>query len=296
MTIVVLGDVLVDLIARLPGPLRRGTDTPAPVALVGGGSAANTACWIRAAGTPARLVGTVGADVLGDWVTNDLASRGIELNLSVDPRGATGTCIVLVDPDGERTMIPSPGASSALAAAPDLLDGASALHLSGYALFADAAREVAIESRSRASAAGVPVSLDAASSGPLASFGARRFLETAAGLLLFANRDEAELLAGSPGLPAAELALRLCKSCAEAVVKDGAAGAAWSDGTEVAVVHAPRVTGSLDSTGAGDAFAAGVLSARSSGERIAEQLRRGAELAASALRETGGRPSRQARR
>ncbi len=296
MTIVVLGDVLVDVIARLPGPLRRGTDTPAPVALVGGGSAANTASWIRAAGSTVRLVGTVGADVLGNWVTAELVSRGIDLKLTVDPDRATGICIVLVDPDGERTMMPSPGAGSALTAAPDLLEGATGLHLSGYALFAEAAREVALGSRTRALAAGLPVSLDAASSGPLERFGLSRFLDAAAGVLLFANREEAELLAGSPGLPAAELARRLCDHCAEAVVKDGAAGAAWSDGTDDVTVPALPVAGSLDSTGAGDAFAAGMLAARSSAQGIAAQLRRGAELAASAMRETGGRPPRQARR
>jgi sugar/nucleoside kinase (ribokinase family) len=296
VTIVVLGDVLVDVIARLPGPLRRGTDTPAPVELVGGGSAANTASWIRAAGSSVRLVGTVGADVLGGWVTDELARRGIELSLRVDPDRPTGTCVVLVDPDGERTMIPSPGASSALAPAADRLDGASAVHLSGYALFAEEARGVALEWCSRARASGLPVSLDAASSGPLERFGPTRFLDAAAGILLFANREEAELLAGTPGLPAAELARRVCGPCAEVMVKDGAAGAAWSDGSDVVAVPAPPVPGPLDTTGAGDAFAAGVLTARSSGGAIAEQLRRGAELAALAVQQTGGRPPGQARR
>jgi sugar/nucleoside kinase (ribokinase family) len=155
---------------------------------------------------------------------------------------------------------------------------------------------VALESRSRALAAGVPVSLDAASSGPLERFGPARFLDAAAGAVLFANREEAELLVDFRGLPAAELARRLCGPCAEAVVKDGAAGASWSDGADVVVAPAAPVTGPLDTTGAGDAFAAGVLTARSSGQGIPEQLRRGAELAASAVRQTGGRPPRHARR
>jgi ribokinase len=290
VTIVVLGDVLVDVIARLPGSVRRATDTPAPVALVGGGSAANTAAWAKAGGGVVRLLGTVGADVLGHWVTDELAARGIDLRLRVDPDLPTGMCVVLVDPDGERTMVPSPGASSALVLPPDPLDGATALHVSGYALFADRARAATLEAVSEAVAGGLPVSVDAGSVAPLERFGPARFLAAARDALVFANREEAELLLGSRTPAVGELARRLAGRCAEVVVKDGASGAAWSDGTAVVGVSAVAVSGPIDSTGAGDAFAAGVLTSRAGGASIAEQLSRGAELAALALRQTGGRP------
>jgi sugar/nucleoside kinase (ribokinase family) len=290
MTVVVLGDVFVDVVARLPGPLRRGSDTPAPVRVVGGGSAANTAAWLTAAGAPARLVGTVGADLLGHWVSAELSRFGLDLRLRVDPDLPTGTCVVLVDPDGERTMVPSPGASSALVVPDDVLRDAEALHVSGYAIFAERSRDPALATMSAATAAGLPVSVDAASSGPLERFGADRFLGAAAGALLFANREEAELLIGSGPLPVEEAARRLARSCGEAVVKDGPAGAAWSDGVGVVTVPAVEVAGPVDSTGAGDAFAAGVLSTRAGGAPVPDQLRSGAALAALALGRTGGRP------
>jgi sugar/nucleoside kinase (ribokinase family) len=228
--------------------------------------------------------------VLGRWVTDELTAFGLDLQVRVDPELPTGICVVLVDPDGERTMVPSPGASSALSLTGSELAGATRLHLSGYAIFNERSRAVAQEARSRALAAGVPVSLDAGSAGPLARYGPPRFLEAAAGALVFANCEEAELLVGSQRLPSGDLARLLARRCGEAVVKDGAAGAAWSDGEDAVSVPAAPVRGPVDTTGAGDAFAAGVLTSRAAGRSVAEQLRRGADLAALALRQTGGRP------
>jgi ribokinase len=290
MTIVCLGDVFVDVLARLPGPLQRGSDTPAPVTWAGGGAAANTAAWIAAAGGPARLIGCVGADLAGDWLRAELVRYGLDLQLRVDPSLPTGTCLVLIDPDGERTMVPSAGASLSLRWRNELLGAATAVHVSGYALFGDDSREAAVQALAAARSAGVPVSLDAASAGPLARFGPHRLLDAADAALVFANRDEAALLIGSPDIAAATAARRLGSLCGEAVVKDGAAGAAWSDGTDVLSVPAVRIDGPVDSTGAGDAFAAGVLGARAGGASIADQLARGAEFAGRALACPGGRP------
>ena len=289
--VVCLGDVMMDVLARLPGPLAPGSDTPAPVGLYGGGSAANTAAWLVLAGLPTTFVGRVGDDALGRRALDDLAAAGINLAVSVDPVRPTGTCIVLVDVDGERTMVPSAGANVGLGEADlsaELFGPQSLLHVSGYALFTPGSRPAALDALARARAAGCPISLDSASAAPLAEVGAEQFLSwIGPGVLLFANRDEARVLTGSAD--AAVAARHLGRRCGEAIVKCGADAAVWSDGTDVVEVPvACRVA--VDSTGAGDAFAAGVLAARVAGCDVRASLRAGHALAARAISQVGARP------
>ncbi len=289
--VICLGDLMVDVLARLPGPLAVGSDTPAPVALYGGGSAANTAAWLVGAGQPTTFVGCVGADELGRQALAELGAAGVDLAVSIDPDRPTGTCIVLVDVDGERTMIPSAGANAGLGEhdLPGELFGPQTwLHVSGYALFTAGSRPAALEAFALARSTGVPISVDAASTAPLAAAGTDRFLAwIGTGVLVFANRDEALLLTGAADETAA--ARSLARRCGEAIVKCGADAAVWSDGADVIEVPAAEAV-PLDSTGAGDAFAAGVLAARVAGHDIAGSLRAGHALAARAIAQLGGRP------
>ena len=286
MRVVCVGDVMVDVLARLPGPLAVGSDTPAPVALLGGGSAANTAAWCVAAGVRATLVGRVGDDALGRAAVDELAASGVDLELSVDPELPTGTCIVLVDPSGERTMIPSAGAN-AVGGTVSALPAGAVLHLSGYALFHPVSRDSALAALHLARAAGHRVCVDAASVAPLRGYGPQRFLADVGPVTLFANRDEAGLLSdhGDPAAAARELGAR----CGAAFVKCGRDGAVWSDGSQLHRV--PAGAGPVrDSTGAGDAFAAGVLAAELGGAAAPDALRAGSALAARAIARPGGRP------
>ena len=140
---------------------------------------------------------------------------------------------------------------------------------------------------SAARAAGCSVSVDAASSAPLRDFGADRFLAAIAPALLFANCDEATVLTGSAD--PAQAAQCLGQQCGEAIVKCGSDGAVWSDGTDV--VHAESSPARvIDSTGAGDAFAAGVLAARLGGAELRATLAAGNALAARAISRRGARP------
>ena len=281
-----VGDVMVDVLAHLPGELEIGSDTPAPISLSGGGSAANTAAWLAFAGAATTFVGRVGDDSLGRKAVDDLARSGVDLAVTVDPTLPTGTCIVLVDPSGERTMVPSAGAN-AVGGTPPVLGGEDHLHVSGYALFHPDACEAALAALGAARATGTTVSVDAASAAPLRDFGPSLFLDTVAPALLFANLDEAEVLTGTRDVEAAVLLLG--KRSGEAIVKHGASGAAWSDGIEIVSAMPDPVT-PYDSTGAGDAFAAGVLAARGVGASIAESLRAGNDLAARAVAQRGARP------
>ena len=286
-----LGDLMVDVLARLPGPLAVGTDTPAPIAVLGGGSAANTAAWLRAAGVPATFVGRVGNDAQGRAQRDALAASGLDLALSVDPVLPTGTCIVLVDETGERTMVPDAGANAALSPTDVPVESFAPgdhLHVSGYALFGGA-REAALHALAAARAADMTVSVGAASSGPLRSVGASAFLGwVGTGALLFANRDEAQVLTGLPD--ASDGAAVLAALVGRAVVTCGAEGAVYCDGAEPVHVPAPVVK-VLDSTGAGDAFAAGVLAAFHDGALPADALEYAHALAATACSIAGARPT-----
>jgi ribokinase len=286
--VVCVGDLNVDVCARLPGELARGSDTAAPITLSGGGSAANTAAWLAAAGCAVTFVGRVGDDALGRHALAELQAVGVLSRVGRDPELPTGTCIVLVAPGGERTMIPSAGANAhggEPLTADDLAD--AQLHVSGYALFRDRARSAALASLRAARAAGRPVSVDAASAAPLRNYGAERFLDEVAPCLLFANRDEAAVLAGTDDL---ETAVRtLGRRCGEAIVKLGVDGACWSDGRDVVSVDGHDVA-VVDSTGAGDAFAAGVLAARLTGAGIGAALAAGHALAARVVVRAGARP------
>jgi ribokinase len=135
--------------------------------------------------------------------------------------------------------------------------------------------------------AGIGVSVDPSSAAPLARVGPAAFLDWIAGAaLLLPNRDEAAVLTG---LADPEDAARaLCAHAREVVVKLGADGALWTDGERVARAAAAPVAGA-DTTGAGDAFAAGLLAARMAGAAPEAALRAGCELAAKAVARAGAR-------
>jgi sugar/nucleoside kinase (ribokinase family) len=202
--------------------------------------------------------------------------------LHVEAGRPTGTCVVLVDASGERTMLPDPGANEALPVTP-LPSGAAHVHVAGYALLRPGSRPAARALLAEAAAAGVPVSVGPSSAAPLAAAGADAFLGWAGGALLVANRDELAVLGGTGDPEAAARALGR-----EVVVTLGAEGALWSDGR--AVERVPAVAAEVvDTTGAGDAFAAGLLAARLAGAGPRAQLEAGCRLAAQAVARPGGR-------
>jgi len=294
--VVVVGDLMVDIVAALPGPLAHGSDTPARIAQHQGGSGANVAAWLAAAGARTAFAGRAGADPLGDAAV--AALDGAALAVERDRERPTGTCIVLVHPGGERTMIPDAGANDALelAALPD----GEHLHLTGYGLLRRGSRPAMLRALELARERGTTVSVDPSSAAPLAAEPA--FLDWVAGAaLLLPNAHEASVLTGEadPERAARALARRVRSSSAsgrgtadstDVVVTLGADGALWSDGERV--LRAPAAAADVvDTTGAGDAFAAGLLAARAGGAEPAEQLAAGCALAARAVGVRGARPS-----
>ena len=207
--IVVVGDVMRDVVATLDGPIAHASDTAARIAERGGGAGANVAAWLARAGAQATLIGRVGDDPAGAAATEELRAAGVDARLSVDPALATGTCVVLVEPGGERTMLPDPGANAALDAAPLPADAVH-LHVAGYALLRPGSRPAALALLAAARAAGIGISVDPSSAAPLAR--APQFVEwVGAADLLLPNADEARIVTGEadPARAATLLARRL---------------------------------------------------------------------------------------
>jgi sugar/nucleoside kinase (ribokinase family) len=298
--LVVLGDVMVDVDCRLDGPIALGSDAPARIEFGYGGSAANVSAWAAVAGGAGAapvLAGRIGADDRGRAAEAELQAAGVDTRLTVDPAAPTGTCVVLVWPDGERSMVPDPGANDRLAESDlpdDVLVVGAHLHLTGYSLVRDGSRAAGRAAIARARERGMSVSVDPSSAALLSP----AFMDELDGVgLLLPNAEEASVLSGEED--AERAALGLAVRVPEVVVTLGAEGALWTDGREVCRLGAEGVAAAagkagsrpLDTTGAGDAFAAGYLTARLSGDGPEEALREGCRLAAVAVRTPGARPA-----
>lgn len=291
--VICLGDIMTDIVARLPGPLAIGSDTPTSVSFLGGGSAANTACWLAAAGVASVFVGRVGNDDRGRDAQRLLRESGVQLAVTVDRYRPTGACVVLVGDSGERTMVPDAGANASLQVV-DLpisqFTAGSHLHVSGYALLSSPVRPTALAAISLARERGMTVSVDAASAALIRSVGSAQFLSwIGRPTPLFANADEAEALSGH--IHTRDAARALSFHCGQAVIKLGANGALWGEnGAATSVPTTPLPV--VDTTGAGDAFAAGFLAARLGGIDGLLATRLAHTYAAQAVSQLGGRPRR----
>ena len=244
MLVVSLGDLVLDVIVRLRQPLAPGADATSRITLGAGGQAANVAAWVVASGGRARWLGKRADDLAGRAAAGELAALGVELAGPVE-RAGNGVIVSLVEPDGARSMCPDRGVAVELR--PDELEpahlaGAGHLHVSGYALLREPVRDAAVRAVELARAGGARVSVDLSSWSAIRDRGSERFrreLEQLAPDVVFCNEEEDEVVGGPlPG-------------CAW-ILKRGARGCSF-DGDERPALPAEVV----DTTGAGDALAAG---------------------------------------
>jgi len=275
------------VLAGEPAP---GSDRPAAIHTRGGGAGANVAAHLARLGTTVVLAGCIGDDAAGRGLASDLAAAGVGLRLRTVPGVATGTVVSLVEPSGQRSMLADRGANLELRPddVPAFRPGGH-LHLSGYTLLDRGPRGAGLAALQAAVSAGCTVSLDPASSGPLARYGVDRWLsDTAAATVLLPNADEARLLTGCAD--PADAARGLAQRHEVVAVSLGAEGALWASGD--VLVHRPaHDTVVVDTTGAGDAFAAGLLAAWLStpGLAPADALDAGLSRAALVVRRAGAR-------
>lgn len=282
MMLCCIGDLVEDVVVWPTARTQRGTDTASKVFRSRGGSAANVAMQAALLAGRSRFIGQVGDDHVGRRLADELAQCGVDTQIEF--RGRTGTIVVLIEPDGERTMFPDRAAATQLDRVGDhALDQITWLHVPGYSLMVEPLGATARHLIAEARTAGISVSIDASSTGLITSFGVTRFTQQLGALqpdLLFANRDEAELLGIDDEHPFAGSALTVVKAGPDPVLLIEPSGST----TEIAV---PAVSGVADTTGAGDAFAAGFLVATIDGAPAVDAAARGVALAATVLLRPG---------
>jgi ribokinase len=275
--IATLGDVMLDVIVRLEEPLAPGGDVRAATRAGAGGQAANVAAWAVALGAEGRCIAKRGDDATGELVARELANRGVDV---VGPiaAGATGIVVSIVGADADRALASDRGVAPSFR--PDELDRAwldcDVLHLSGYALLREPVSDTALLAATLARDGGTRISVDVAAWTEIRVFGPVRFrelIDTIAPDVLFATEAEWEMLGGA------------YLAAPTGVIKRGPRGATVVT-PDARLDLAPIEVAVVDTTGAGDAFAAGFLL----GGSLEEATRRGLEAAARCVATVGSLP------
>ncbi len=285
-----IGDIMLDVTAVVGAPINQGVETRAKISTQGGGAAANVASWLAVSGTPAHLIARVGDDAAGKTVLAELDHYGVENSHTVVPGASTGVVVVLVDALGERTMFPDSGANSGLGLA-DLppLDQFTAVYLSGYPLVNPASRSGALEILGTITERGLPVVFDPSTVGVLLEVGLKQVREWLTMVdVVILNEEEAHFLSGKNN--PVEAAAVLLELTPLVVIKRGALGALAQSRTQALVQISAVDTEVVDTTGAGDAFAAGFIKSWAVNTDLLAALQSGAELAARCVSLVGSRP------
>ncbi|HEY0326994.1 MAG TPA: adenosine kinase [Allosphingosinicella sp.] len=261
---------------------------------ISGGSAANTAVGLAALGGKVGFVGQVGDDRLGALFTRELHDAGIEYATPPDPDGvATARCLILVTDDAQRSMCTFGGAAHLLS--PEMIDeqqvrDSAILYLEGYLWDSPIARAAMVHAIATAHEAGRKVALTPSDIACIRREHDRfvRLLADGKIDMLFLNEVELAALADADDVETA--IAKLAGQVELLVVTHGAEGAtAIHDGERVDAPAVP-IDRVVDTTGAGDLFAAGFLYGHARGEPLAECLRLGAIAAAEVISHFGARP------
>jgi ribokinase len=292
----VLGDCTLDIVVVAERARRRGGDVPARIRLGPGGQAANVAVRLARMGQPdaaVRLVAPMADDLAGRLLLDALARDGVAV--AALPAASSAAVAVLLEADGERTMLSDRRSLAARPAAAALAD-VDWVHCSGYALVDDeTGDELAAALGARPAA--VTLSVGGGSVPPDARRAARfrARLRSAAPQLCLLNRDEAGALLGRRSAPTARRAATLLSDLADVVVvTDGRGGSVATLGGRAFTAPPDVAAGrALDATGAGDAYAAAMIAtlARASWPPLPARLGRamaaGARLGARVARVAG---------
>jgi len=288
--VLIVGDVIDDIVVTPLGNVTRDSDTTSRIRATPGGSAANQAAWLAVSGVSVTFVARVGAaDVARHRA--ELEAYGIDAVLIADPDAPTGTIVVMLDADGNRTMYTDRGANTRLTAADlpaSLLDDVDALHVNGYALFAESPRLAVVSLIDEARRRGIAVTADPSSSAYLEELGASTFLSCTRGAAVcLPNLDEGRVLSGETEPRDVLASLRVHYPVV--ALKLGSGGVLVSEG-DTADVISPLSSSVVDPTGAGDAFCAGFLGSWLDGNSAVDAALAGSLLAARAVVTQGGRP------
>ena len=277
-----IGDLIEDVVVWLSAEPNLGTDTDSIIQRTRGGSAANVAMFAALTGTKSRFIGQVGNDALGQQLCSALQQAGVDVR--VVSEGRTGSIVVLVQPNGERTFLTDRGVASHLSLVDaSLIASVGILHVPSYSLVTEPLASTSLLYIKAAQSLGAVISVDASSTSVLEHFGVARYkslIQSIQPQVFLCNEDEAALLGvgATEGMPGAALT----------VIKRGAHSTlAISQNNEHFEVAVTPVANIVDTTGAGDAFAAGFLPAFVATNDVESAIARGHAVAARVLRSPG---------
>ncbi len=288
--IVCLGDLILDVLVRRVG-LPSVHSAVENIAVTAGGAAANTAAWLAREGESVGFVGVAGTDFAGDMLVEELTRRGIVCAVTRSHDRPSGVLLLESGSDGRARATARRGANDDFrldAEQAALLSKASWLHIAAYAFFSESARPHVLEAARLARAAGAKISLDLGAPHLVSHIGVGEYLElvraTRANVLL-ANEIEASLLA-EQGHDALDTMAKLAPI---AVLKRGASGCSVRSHERRFDVEAVAID-EIDATGAGDAFAAGLIHALRANVDLHGAVYAGCVLGAHCASIVGGRP------
>lgn len=307
-----IGNAIVDVLSRVENSfiedndIAKGTmqlidedrahalyDAMGPAVEISGGSGANTIAGVAGFGGTAAFVGKVRNDQLGEVFGHDIRATGVSFTTPLAETGpATARCLVLVTPDGERSMNTYLGACVQLNSDdidPVEIAAAEVTYMEGYLWDPPEAKKAFLKAAAIARGAGRQVSLSLSD-----PFCVDRYRDSFAELveneidILFANEDEIKSLYQVTNFDDALQAVR--GKCKIAALTRSAAGSVIVAGDEVHVVEAAQVDQVVDTTGAGDLYAAGFLYGLTAGKDMATCARLGSLAAGEIISHIGARP------
>ena len=282
--IIFVGDVMQDILISHKEKIAFGSDTQANIKMQGGGSATNAAVWAATLNLEVGLVARIGDDNAGKVILEELNRPNLNLNLVKTENVSSGSCAILIDATGERTMFPDPGANIFLTSQDvpkEWFNQAKIIHISAYSLLRKNTKNAIGEIIKIAKDNGLKTSVDVASSQPLIdNDGFNALKELAPWDYLFANKDEAEVLGDITEIKS------LCKNL---ILKQGSKESLLiTENTEIKDI--PEKVEVVDLIGAGDAFAAGFLVSVINKETPQNTLKIANQLGAKAVSISGARP------
>jgi sugar/nucleoside kinase (ribokinase family) len=286
-----IGDAALDVIVKMQTELHVGSDTSSQISMHGGGAAANTATWLANLGHSVYFSCRLGNDAAGRAIAAEFDQWGIEYRKEFLTNEKTGVVVVLVNNAGERTMFPDSGANSGIDEKnlPPLV-GFDAAFLSGYSLFNPLSTSGVLRMISMIKAANIPLIFDPASVGTMTSFGRERVLEMLSVMdIAIMNDDEARFIAGKSELN--DALESLTSLVPMVVIKTGSSGAIAQLRGDTLLESKTEAIAAIDTTGAGDAFAAGFIPRWLESHDPLESMKAGNEVARRCVAIIGARPS-----
>lgn len=285
-----IGDLALDVVALLRTEITFGSDTQAHISTHGGGTGGNVATWLGAKKVPVFLVTRVGKDTAGDALLRELDSFGVEHNTQAIEGVHTGVVISLVDSNGERTMFPDSGANAGLSLTdlPSLAEITIA-YISGYSFLNPTSRPGVIAMARALHERKIPIIFDPASVGSMnfrGHDGLDEILNVTSVLIL--NESEARFLSQRNEI--SDILIQLLTKVPCVVIKTGAEGAIAQQRENAAVSIPAQPTSVKDTTGAGDAFAAGFIASWMKSEDLLRALNSATSFAAECVANIGARP------